>query len=97
LERQPEIEVYLRDCPTERPVAWLVSAVGPLGRPETTRDAVVYPLPLNWSFGRDNQGTNTEPVNPNNTFNSPLVREVCTDDSERIHATLSGDGHRDGR
>jgi hypothetical protein len=43
LEPQPEIEIYLRDCPAERLVAWLESVVGPLGRDEAASSALVYP------------------------------------------------------
>ena len=42
MERQPEIEVYLRDCPMERLVAWLRSAIGTLEAPEEAGAAVVY-------------------------------------------------------
>jgi hypothetical protein len=43
LERQLEIEIYLRDCPSERLVEWLRSVVGPLKDPVKVGAAVVYP------------------------------------------------------
>ena len=43
MERQPEIEVYLRDCPTERLVAWLRAVIGPLEDPVEAGAAIVYP------------------------------------------------------
>lgn len=42
MDRQPEIEVYLRDCPMERLVAWLRSIIGPLEDPVEAGAAVVY-------------------------------------------------------
>jgi hypothetical protein len=43
VERQTEVEVFLRDCARDRLVAWLASVVGPLGEPEAAGDATVYP------------------------------------------------------
>lgn len=43
MKRQPEIEVYLRDCPTERLVAWLRAVIGPLEDPVEAGAAIVYP------------------------------------------------------
>jgi hypothetical protein len=43
LERQLEIEIYVRDCSNEQLIAWIESAIGPLGQPEHAREAVVYP------------------------------------------------------
>ena len=33
MERQPEVEVYLRGCPAERVLAWVRETVGPLAGP----------------------------------------------------------------
>jgi len=43
LERQLEIEIYVRDCPNERLIAWIESAIEPLGQPEHAGEAVAYP------------------------------------------------------
>jgi hypothetical protein len=43
LERQLEIAIFVRDCPNERLIAWIESAIGPLGEPEPAGEAVVYP------------------------------------------------------
>jgi hypothetical protein len=43
LDRQPGIEIYLRDCPLERLAEWLRTAVGPLEEAIPMGDAVVYP------------------------------------------------------
>ncbi len=43
MERQPDIEIYVRGCSTERLVAWLESVVGPLGPLEAAGAAIVYP------------------------------------------------------
>ena len=42
LDRQPEIEIYLRDCTYERLLAWLEAVVGPLGPAEVAGEAMVY-------------------------------------------------------
>jgi hypothetical protein len=43
LDRQPEIEIYLHNCPLERLVAWLRTVVGPLEEAMPRGNAVVYP------------------------------------------------------
>jgi hypothetical protein len=42
VERQPEVEVYLRDCPVERVLAWVREAVGPLTGPFDCGGVVAY-------------------------------------------------------
>ena len=42
MERQREIEIYLRDCPLDRLVTWLESVVGPLAPVEAGGAALVY-------------------------------------------------------
>ena len=43
VERQPEIEIYVRDCPKTQLTAWLVSVIGPLGQPEVAGTSTTYP------------------------------------------------------
>lgn len=42
MERQPEIEIYLRDCPSERLLSWLDSKIGQLGQAEEAGAAAIY-------------------------------------------------------
>ena len=42
MERQPEVEVYLRGCPAERVLAWVREAVGPLAGPFDCGGATAY-------------------------------------------------------
>ena len=43
MERQPDIDIYVRDCPIERLITWLESVVGPLASAEDAGAATVYP------------------------------------------------------
>jgi hypothetical protein len=43
MKRQRDIEIYVRDCPPERLVAWLGRVVGPVGPAEEAGSALVYP------------------------------------------------------
>jgi hypothetical protein len=42
IERQRDIQIYIRDCPPERLIGWLESVVGPLDDPEPAGSAVVH-------------------------------------------------------
>jgi hypothetical protein len=43
VERQLVIEIYVRHCPKEQLIAWIESAIGPLGQSEHAGEAAVYP------------------------------------------------------
>jgi hypothetical protein len=43
LERRPEIEIYVRDCSTERLLAWLESVMSPLAPARDGGEATIYP------------------------------------------------------
>ena len=45
-ERQPDVEIYVRDCEVERAVAWVRSAVGPLVGPREAGAAIAFQLPV---------------------------------------------------
>ena len=42
VERQREVDVYLRDCPLDRAVAWVRANVGPLVGPLDGGESVMY-------------------------------------------------------
>lgn len=42
MERQPEIEFYVRDCPSDRLLAWLESVVGRVAPVEAAGAATIY-------------------------------------------------------
>lgn len=42
MERQKEIEIYIRGCPDRRLLAWIESRIGHLDQPESAGDARVY-------------------------------------------------------
>ena len=48
MERQAEIEIYVKDCSNDRVLAWVESVVGALGQPEEVGadGAMVYPSPI---------------------------------------------------
>jgi hypothetical protein len=43
MERQRDVEIYVRDCPPDRLFAWLEGVVGLLGPAEEAGSALVYP------------------------------------------------------
>jgi len=42
MDRQPEIEICIRDCPKARLLVWLESVLGELGLPENAGEATEY-------------------------------------------------------
>jgi hypothetical protein len=42
MKRQTDIEIYVRDCPIERIVAWLETVVGPVGKGEACGEAFAH-------------------------------------------------------
>jgi hypothetical protein len=43
MKRLNDIEIFIRNCPNDRLLTWIETAIGSLGPPEDAGDAQVYP------------------------------------------------------
>jgi hypothetical protein len=46
MERQTEIEIFIRDCPKARLLVWIENLIGTLGTPNSVGESTTYPSPV---------------------------------------------------